>query len=153
MTAGLRYEYETPPWEIHGFEVAPTTDLDTWFFDRVANMNAGKASNLSPALSWGLAGRANGKPSWYNPDYKNFAPRLAIAWSPGYSDGVLSKLFGGPGKSSIRAGFGMYYDRIGQPIALDSDKFGSPGVSTTIADGTSPVRTLRMRHGSPGLAR
>ena len=138
VTAGLRYEYETPPWEIHGFEVAPTTDLDTWFFDRVANMNAGKASNLSPALSWGLAGRANGKPSWYNPDYKNFAPRLAIAWSPGYSDGVLSKLFGGPGKSSIRAGFGMYYDRIGQPIALDSDKFGSPGVSTTIADGTSP---------------
>lgn len=138
ITAGLRYEYETPPWEVNGFEVAPTTDLDQWFFDRVDNMNQGIPSHNSPLLSWDLAGRANGKPSWYNPDRKNFAPRLAIAWSPGYQDGVLAKIFGGPGKSSIRAGFGMFYDRIGQPIALDSDKFGSPGVSTTVADGTSP---------------
>jgi Carboxypeptidase regulatory-like domain len=138
VTAGLRYEYETPPWEIHGYEVAPTTDLDAWFAKRVSNMNAGIASNVSPLLSWDLAGRANGKPSWYNPDYKNFAPRLAVAWSPDYEHGFLQKLFGRPGQSSVRAGFGLYYDRIGQPIALDSDKYGSPGVSTYVSDGTSP---------------
>lgn len=138
VTAGLRYEYETPPWEVNGFEVAPTTDLDAWFAQRVANMNQGIASNTSPLLSWDVAGRANGKPSWFNPDHKNFAPRLAIAWSPAYDEGILNRVFGHPGESSVRAGFGIYYDRIGQPIALDSDTYGSPGVSTYVSDGTSP---------------
>jgi hypothetical protein len=137
-TIGLRYQYETPPWEIHGIEVAPTTDLDTWFRDRIANMNQGIASNTSPLLSWGLAGRANGKPSWYSPDYKNFAPRLALAWSPGFQNGLLGSLLGGPGKSSIRAGFGIYDDRIGEPIAIDSTSEGSPGSSTALSNISGP---------------
>ena len=32
-------------------------------------------------------------PSWYHPNYKNFSPRVAVAWSPGYTEGILSKLF------------------------------------------------------------
>jgi hypothetical protein len=44
--------------------------------------------------------------------YKNFAPRLGIAYSPGFSSGVLGKVLGGPGKTSIRAGFGMYYTSL-----------------------------------------
>jgi hypothetical protein len=138
ITAGLHWSYETPPWEVNGFEVAPTIDLDQWFFQRVANMNKGLASNLSPLVSWNVAGNDYGKDSWYRPYYKNFAPRFAIAYSPAYQDGFLAKLFGGPGKSSIRAGFGMYYDRVGQPIALDSDNFGSPGVSTSVSDALDP---------------
>jgi Carboxypeptidase regulatory-like domain len=138
ITAGLRYEYAGPPWETNGYEVAPTTDLDQWFFQRITNMNQGIASNVSPLLSWNLAGKANGQNSWYTPDYKNFAPRLAVAWSPTSDHGLLESLFGRPGQTSIRAGFGIYYDRMGEPIAFDSDKFGSPGVSTTVADGTSP---------------
>ena len=39
--------------------------------------------------------------------YKSFAPRIGMAWSPDAKDGVLGKIFGGPGKSSIRAGFGV----------------------------------------------
>lgn len=42
----------------------------------------------------------------------NFAPRLGIAYSPDLKDGVLGKLFGGPGKTSIRAAFGVYYTAI-----------------------------------------
>ena len=45
-------------------------------------------------------------------DYNNFAPRVGIAYSPGFQDGVLGKVFGGPGKTSIRASFGMYYTSI-----------------------------------------
>ena len=41
-----------------------------------------------------------------------FAPRVGIAYSPGFNDGSLGKIFGGPGKSSIRAAFGMYYTSI-----------------------------------------
>jgi hypothetical protein len=35
----------------------------------------------------------------YSPDYKDFAPRLGLAWSPG----------GDSGKTVIRTGFGMYF--------------------------------------------
>ena len=48
--------------------------------------------------------------------YKSFAPRIGIAWSPGATDGFLGKLFGGPGKSSIRAGFGIFYNPIEQLV-------------------------------------
>lgn len=48
--------------------------------------------------------------------YKSFAPRIGLAWSPGAKDGFLGKLFGGPGKSSIRAGFGIFYNPIEQLV-------------------------------------
>src|SRR6266850_700936 len=48
--------------------------------------------------------------------YKSFAPRIGLAWSPGASDGILGKLFGGPGKSSIRAGFGIFYNPVEQLV-------------------------------------
>jgi hypothetical protein len=44
--------------------------------------------------------------------YNNFGPRLGLAYSPGFSDGALGKIFGGPGKTSIRAAFGIYYTSI-----------------------------------------
>jgi hypothetical protein len=44
--------------------------------------------------------------------YNRFAPRLGIAYSPGATDGWAAKLFGGPGKTSITAGGGIYYTAI-----------------------------------------
>jgi len=44
--------------------------------------------------------------------YDNPAPRLGLAYSPGFSDGILGKIFGGPGKTSIRAAYGIYYTSI-----------------------------------------
>jgi hypothetical protein len=43
---------------------------------------------------------------------KNFAPKFGFAWSPNYSSGMLGRLFGSNGKSSIRGGFSMGYDYI-----------------------------------------
>jgi hypothetical protein len=48
--------------------------------------------------------------------YKAFAPRIGIAWSPDWTEGWLGKLFGGPGKSSIRAGYGIFYNPIEQLV-------------------------------------
>jgi Carboxypeptidase regulatory-like domain len=45
-------------------------------------------------------------------DYKSFAPRVGFAYSPGFSDGLMGKIFGGPGKSSIRASYGIYYTNV-----------------------------------------
>jgi hypothetical protein len=48
--------------------------------------------------------------------YKAFAPRIGLAWSPGWTDGWLAKLTGGPGKTSVRAGFGLFYNPIEQLV-------------------------------------
>ena len=48
--------------------------------------------------------------------YKAFAPRIGLAWSPDATDGWLAKLTGGPGKTSIRAGFGLFYNPIEQLV-------------------------------------
>jgi hypothetical protein len=61
----------------------------------------------------GDKGIPNGLTSTY---YKSFAPRVGLAWSPSAKDGVLGKLFGGAGKSSIRAGFGIFYNPVEQLV-------------------------------------
>jgi carboxypeptidase family protein len=48
--------------------------------------------------------------------YKAFAPRIGLAWSPGWTEGWLAKLTGGPGKSSVRMGFGLFYNPMEQLV-------------------------------------
>jgi len=138
ITAGLRYGYETPVWETNGFEVRPTVDIMQWFHQREINAYEGIPSSASPLLSWAPAGKANhGADSWYDPYYKDIGPRLALAYAPAFTSGLLGSLFGGPGKSSIRMGGGIFYDNIGQVIALDSDAQGSPGTSTALINNST----------------
>ncbi|HXN53459.1 MAG TPA: carboxypeptidase regulatory-like domain-containing protein [Candidatus Acidoferrum sp.] len=61
----------------------------------------------------GDKGIPNGLSNTY---YKSFAPRLGVAWSPDAKDGFFGKLFGGPGKTSIRAGFGIFYNPVEQLV-------------------------------------
>ncbi len=44
--------------------------------------------------------------------WDNFGPRLGLAYSPDASSGILGKLFGGPGHTSIRIGVGLYYTSV-----------------------------------------
>jgi hypothetical protein len=46
--------------------------------------------------------------------YKSFAPRFGVAWSPAADSGVWKVLFGGRGRTSIRAGWGMFYNPMEQ---------------------------------------
>jgi hypothetical protein len=46
-------------------------------------------------------------------DLMDLAPRLAIAWSPKKQNG----------KTVLRAGFGMFYDRIGTPLILNAKRY------------------------------
>jgi hypothetical protein len=51
-----------------------------------------------------------GIPSTLSPSqYHNFAPRVGLAYSPHFGNGILKALFGDSGKSSIRASYGMFY--------------------------------------------
>ena len=41
-------------------------------------------------------------------DRTNFAPRVGLAFSPETREGFAGKFFGGPGRTSLRAGYGIY---------------------------------------------
>lgn len=44
--------------------------------------------------------------------FNNFGPRISLAYTPHVDDGFMHSIFGDEGKSSIRAGFGMYYTNV-----------------------------------------
>jgi hypothetical protein len=132
ITYGLRWTLLQPPYEKNGVEVAPTISLNSWFKQRAATMYAGEAFN--DPITFALAGNANGKPSYWGYDYKDFAPRFAIAYSPDFGSGFWQSLFGGPGKTSIRLGAGMYYDHFGQGVVNTFDQNGSFGLSTLLTN-------------------
>ncbi len=48
--------------------------------------------------------------------YKAFAPRIGLAYSPNAKSGLLGKVFGDNGKTSIRTGWGMFYNPIEQLV-------------------------------------
>jgi Carboxypeptidase regulatory-like domain len=51
-----------------------------------------------------------------NTYYKGFAPRLGLNWSPSWKDGILGALVGGPSKTSISMGYGIFYNPIEQLV-------------------------------------
>lgn len=136
LTFGLRHSYFGPVYEQNGAQVRPILDLRDWWNQRQLDMAAGLPSDASPLLTFELAGKENGRPSWYDPDKNNLAPRFSLAYSPGFDAGFLGKLFGGPGKSSIRAGFGIFHQRVGGAISVSSALNGDPGLTNSLI---SPV--------------
>ncbi len=64
---------------------------------------------------------------------------MAIAYSPGAKDGLWGALFGGPGKTSIRAGAGIVYDRLGPALLATFDQSGSFGLSSALSSAAGVV--------------
>lgn len=96
---GLRWEVSMPWYDTQG---------------KIETIVPGEQSTQFPTAprGWVVPGDP-GIPSTLAPThYPNFGPRAGLAYSPGFHDGVLGKIFGGPGKSSIRAGYGIYYTSI-----------------------------------------
>ena len=122
---GLRYSLLSPPWETSGTQVAPTISLGKWFKQREFNMEHGIGSEADPIVEFGLAGKANGKPGYYNWDYHNFSPRLSFAWNPRPN-------------TVVRAGASIVYDRIGAGLLTTFDQNGAFGLSTTLTNSTIP---------------
>lgn len=129
---GLRWELDTP-----------LTDIGK----RVQTFRPGQNSTIypcDPAITpladcpTGLVVPGdNGVPAGLTSTYYNaFAPRVGLAWSPNSSSGFFGKLFGGAGKTSIRTGWGLFYNPIEQLVLEQfsaEPPFGSsPGLSGTL---------------------
>jgi len=66
--------------------------------------------------------------------YKAFAPRIGLAYSPDFKEGFLAKLFGESGKSSIRMGYGVFYNPVEQ-LVLEQFSAEPPfGGSSTLSN-------------------
>jgi hypothetical protein len=67
----------------------------------------------------------------------NFSPRFGLAYSPSLSDGLIGKLTGGPGKTSIRLGGGRFFTSPqGLTVAYPT---GNPPYGLTYTSPESPV--------------
>jgi Carboxypeptidase regulatory-like domain len=125
ITAGLRWDYHTVPYEVNGYQSVPSVNEPAYFSARQANaLNGVSGVNATPFQTYNLGGPANNAAGYYNPDYKDFGPRIALAYNPGFRDGLLASIFGDR-KSTIRVGGAILYDRIagGASFGLDQNTF------------------------------
>jgi hypothetical protein len=99
LNLGFRWEVSMPWYDTQG---------------KIQTFNPGQQSTVFPLAPPGLVfpGDAGIPKTLAHTTYNNIGPRLGLAYSPGFSDGVLGKIFGGPGKSSIRAAYGLYYTSV-----------------------------------------
>ena len=99
LNLGVRWEMSMPWYDTQG-------KIQTWV--------KGQQSTVFPNSPQGLVYPGDaGIPKTLAPTrYNKFGPRLGLAYSPSFSEGVLGKVFGGPGKSSIRASYGLYYTSV-----------------------------------------
>ena len=136
LTLGLRYSLERPVYETEGFEVQPNVPLGTYFQERLAA--AAQGNNFIDPVVINRSGPVNGGKPMYNWDKNNFQPRIAVAWSPNYSGGLLHSLFGDSGKSVLRGGFALTNDYYGQALAVDWDLNNTLGFTSNY---TTPANT------------
>ena len=129
LTYGLRWEWNTPQEDaggrIQGFRPGQAdTVYPCQFSASDPLLSTVGSSNCSPTgaansvfpLRLVVPGDAGISKGLTNNYLRSYAPRFGLAWTPQWNTGWLAKLSGGPGKSSVRMGWGMFYDSNEQLI-------------------------------------
>jgi hypothetical protein len=139
LNYGLRWEASTPFYDTQG---------------KIQGFVPGEQSQRYPNSpeGWVFPGDP-GIPKTIGPTrWNNFGPRAGVAYSPGFTEGVLGKIFGGPGKTSIRAAYGIYYTAI-EDLTLFYEvgdaPFGQLYTSPTLVYLEEPYKD-RLRNHDPG---
>ena len=143
LNYGLRWELNTPltdigqkvqtfrPGEqttIYPCSLTPGSALYQQFGGGQAGCNAAGVTPLGLVFP-GDKGVPGGLTNTY---YKGFAPRLGLNWSPGWNNGLLGAIAGGPGRTSVSMGYGIFYNPIEQ-LVLEQFSAEPPfGGSTSI---------------------
>lgn len=116
LTYGLGWTLEMPPTEKFGRQIE-LVDQSGQQLSLSAYINSRKAAALqgqvyNPQVGFALVGNTGGGQKYpYLPYYGSFSPRVAVAWNPTISDGMLGKVFGG-NRSVIRGGYSRVYGRL-----------------------------------------
>jgi hypothetical protein len=117
LTYGLGYQIEMPPVEQNGKQVelvdasGHPINFSNYFSTKAADALQGQVYNPIIGFSTiqNVTGASHKYP--YNPFYGGVSPRVALAWNPKFSDGILGKAFG-DGKTVVRGGYGQIYSRL-----------------------------------------
>ena len=126
ITLGVRHSILQTPWETTGQEITPTVDTHSWYLARESAAQKGQINE--PDLSFAPSGPFYNRPGYYAKSKDNFAPRLAVAYSP-------------DPKTSIRAGAGIYYDHFGESLVNNFAQNGQFGISSAITNPASVYQT------------
>ncbi len=90
--------------------------IEPWYekYNQISTTEPGKQSVVFPGAPVGILYPTDpGVRRTLAPPGDELSPRIGLVYSPNAStDSFLGKISGGPGKFSIRAGFGMYYTSI-----------------------------------------
>ncbi len=129
LNYGLRWELTTPihdigrkvqtfrPGEatkVFPCQLAPGNPLIQTFGTN--NCNPGSAGESVFPLGEVVPGDSGVPDALTQTYYHAFGPRIGLAWSPSADSGILHSLFGAAGKTSIRMGYGMFYNPIEQLV-------------------------------------
>jgi hypothetical protein len=125
LNYGLRWELDTPLTDVLGHVQTFRPGQNSKAYP--CTIAAPDANGNNSALAYcptglvvpGDPGVPAGMTSTY---YKAFAPRLGLSYSPNFTDGFLGKLFGSNGKTSIRTGWGLFYNPMEQLVL---EQFGA----------------------------
>ncbi len=116
LTYGLGYQIEMPPSEENGKQVLLVDQsgnqigAENYLQAREAAALQGQVYN--PNLGFATIDNVAGHPKYpYNPFYGGVSPRIAAAWNPNFSDGILGRIFG-QGTTVIRGGYSRIYGRL-----------------------------------------
>ncbi|HEY4903934.1 MAG TPA: carboxypeptidase regulatory-like domain-containing protein [Candidatus Sulfotelmatobacter sp.] len=145
LNYGLRWEFSPPPTDISGhvetfrpgqnstvYPCGITNSTSYWEGLGVANPTcANTGSEPTGLVVPGDKGVPAGMTSTY---YKAFAPRVGLAYSPNFTEGILGKLFGGNGKTSIRTGWGLFYNPIEELVLAQFGAEPPFGGSSSLSD-------------------
>jgi hypothetical protein len=124
LTYGIRHTLLQTPYERNGQQVSPTIDTDAWYKQREASALQGQV--YEPLLAFAPSGKANGRPGFWPRQKLNLAPRVSVA-------------FAANDKTTMRAGFGLYFDHYGQSVVNTFDQLGSFGLTNSF---TNPAGEL-----------
>ena len=112
---GLEWGVQMPPFEINGVQDVMVDSsgailtTQQYLDNRVSAAQNGQVYN--PVLGFEPIHVVRGHPKYpFQPYYRGFSPRIAVAWSPNFQEGWLGKLFGHK-STVIRGGYSRIYDR------------------------------------------
>ncbi len=116
LNYGLRWEFVGVPQALNGLALQPVNGAEGLSGISGLNnlFNPGVLKGTAPTLL-DFAGEGAGRPFYAN-DWNNFAPSIGFAYSPDFKRGLLRRLFGAEGQSSIRGGFSISYVRDGLSV-------------------------------------
>jgi hypothetical protein len=91
--------------------------IEPWYekYNQLGVFSAGQQSAVFPTAPAGIVfpGDTGVSRTLAPPGNRDFAPRIGLAYSPsGKENTTWGKILGGPGKTSVRASFGMFYTAI-----------------------------------------